>query len=306
MNDLIPNGVWPTMITPFTENKLVDYDALEQLIEWYIQQGVAGLFAVCQSSEMFYLNLPERVELAKFIVSKTAGRVPVITSGHISDSFEEQVNEIKQISATGITAFVLVSNRLATEQEDDEVWKKNMERILVEIPDVSFGIYECPYPYKRLVTPELLQWCIETNRFLFLKDTCCDINQIEQRLVVLKDTPLKLFNAHTGSLLASVKHGAAGFSGVMANFHPDLYVWLLNHWQQSPKKAEQLQYSLSLASLIESQHYPMSSKYYLQHEGLSCLIYCRAKDVIDFSWSHQNMADQLFEYSKQLREQYIV
>ena len=47
-----PGGVWPVMLTPFTEENQVDYPALKELVEWYIENGVDGLFAVCQSSEM--------------------------------------------------------------------------------------------------------------------------------------------------------------------------------------------------------------------------------------------------------------
>lgn len=37
------NGVWPVMLTPFTDDNRVDYDSLEKLINWYIENGVAGL-----------------------------------------------------------------------------------------------------------------------------------------------------------------------------------------------------------------------------------------------------------------------
>ena len=40
------------MITPFKEDLSVDYKALDALTEWFIESGTAGLFAVCQSSEM--------------------------------------------------------------------------------------------------------------------------------------------------------------------------------------------------------------------------------------------------------------
>ena len=69
------------MLTPFTDNNEVDYHALEQLINWYIENGVDGLFAVCQSSEMVYLSLEERIEIASFVKQKAKGRVPVIASG---------------------------------------------------------------------------------------------------------------------------------------------------------------------------------------------------------------------------------
>ena len=43
----------------------------------------------CQSSEIFFLSLEERIEVAKFVVERAAGRVPVVASGHISDSIED-------------------------------------------------------------------------------------------------------------------------------------------------------------------------------------------------------------------------
>lgn len=66
MTALIPDGVWLTMITPFTAQNTIDYGGLTQMIEWYLQNQVDGLLAVCQSSEMFYLSLNERIELARF------------------------------------------------------------------------------------------------------------------------------------------------------------------------------------------------------------------------------------------------
>jgi 4-hydroxy-tetrahydrodipicolinate synthase len=68
------------MITPFTANGQIDYPGLGRLVEWYIDHGSDALFAVCQSSEMQFLNLEERVELAAFVKKSAAGRVPVIAS----------------------------------------------------------------------------------------------------------------------------------------------------------------------------------------------------------------------------------
>ena len=53
MEKQFQNGMWPVMLTPLQQNGDVDYPALEELINWYIKEGSAGLFAVCQSSEMF-------------------------------------------------------------------------------------------------------------------------------------------------------------------------------------------------------------------------------------------------------------
>ena len=51
---------------------------------------------------------------------------------------------------------------------------------------------------------------------------------------------MKLYNANTATLLESMREGAAGYSGVMANFHPELYVWLTENWKNEPEKTELL------------------------------------------------------------------
>ena len=51
-----PDGVWPVMLTPFTAEGKIDYPALRRLVDFYIDSGVSGLFAVCQSSELFFLD----------------------------------------------------------------------------------------------------------------------------------------------------------------------------------------------------------------------------------------------------------
>ncbi|GAA4878077.1 dihydrodipicolinate synthase family protein [Paenibacillus vulneris] len=303
MKHSIPNGVWPTMITPFTDSDEVDYFALEQLIEWYIGQGVHGLFAVCQSSEMFFLSLEERVQVARFVKQRAAGRVPVIASGHVSERFEDQVEELKRMADTGVDAVVLVSNRLAAPEESDELWVQRTRKLLDRIPDVPFGIYECPYPYKRLLSPAMLEWCASTGRFLFLKDTCCDLSGIANKLDAVKGSSLQIFNANSATLLESLRLGAAGFSGVMANFHPDLYVTLTELWKNDPDQAEKLQSFIGPASLIELQMYPVNAKYHLQQRGLPIKIHCRSKDVTAFRENHRLEVRQLDSLYKLFKEQ---
>ena len=117
----------------------------------------------------------------------------------------------------------------------------------------SLGLYECPYPFKWVLGEQELAFCANTGRFHFLKDTCCDLARIRQRLTQLEGNELKLFNANTSTLLDSLRAGAAGFSGVMANFHPELYVWLCDHYAEDPSRAEMLQSFLTLASQLEKQ-----------------------------------------------------
>lgn len=271
MNHDFHNGVWPVMLTPFTEETEIDEAALEELIEWYLNCGSAGLFAVCQSSEMFLLSLEERVRLARRIVEAVHGRVPVIASGHVSYSLSEQIQELQRMSDTGVDALILISNRLAFENESDDVFLRNLESILRELPEsLPLGFYECPYPYKRILSEEVIRFCAQSGRFYFLKDTSCSMSNIRRKLALLQGSKMKLFNANTSTLLESLRAGAAGFSGVMANYHPELYVWLCRNWEKHPEMAGHLQGILTMCSLLELKNYPASAKYYLHKErGLS-------------------------------------
>lgn len=258
----------------------MDYEALGKLVDWYIEKGVNGLFADCQSSEMFFLSLEERVKIGEFVKKHADGRVPVVTSGHISDSLEDQAKELTAIAGTGADAVILLTNRLAKENESDEVWLENLKKLLEMIPkDVPLGFYECPYPYKRIISPELLKWCANTGRFYFIKDTSCDIENMKAKLEVIKGTNLKLFNANTSTLLETLELGASGYSGVMANFHPELYVKLCNIYKENPSKARKIADFLTVASLIERQVYPVNAKFYQKSIGNFNSIMTRTRDI---------------------------
>lgn len=275
-----PGGVWPTMITPYKLDGSVDYNALKKMVDWYIENKVQGLFAVCQSSEMFFLSLEERIEIAKFIKLYTNGRVPVIASGHVSDKIEDQITELNKMAETGVDAIILITNRLAAENESDKVFIENLEKILDALPkEMPLGFYECPYPYKRLISPEILKFCIQTGRFYFIKDTSCDVENIREKMSFIKGTQLKLYNANAATLLETLPLGVEGYCGVMANFHPALYDWLLKNWKTEPRKSKELMNFLSLASQIERQLYPVNAKYHFGLEGIELQCSSRSKDA---------------------------
>jgi 4-hydroxy-tetrahydrodipicolinate synthase len=45
------------------------------MVEWYIASGCTGLFAVCQSSEMYHMTDEERLAVARAVVKQADGRV---------------------------------------------------------------------------------------------------------------------------------------------------------------------------------------------------------------------------------------
>ncbi len=270
MSDLtFPNHVWPTMLTPFTAHGEVDRTALEALTSWYIDHKVSGLFALCQSSEIFTMSLTEKLDVLRTVQVAAAGRVPVIASGHTSWALSDQIDELTALADLSPAALILISNRLASPDEDDRVFLARLAAIMKVLPsDLPLGFYECPFPYKRLLSAEILRFMAESGRFAFVKDTCCDIATIRERLDILDGSSVKLFNANTATLLESLDAGAAGYSGVMANFHPDVYDWLCRNHVTQPDLAGEVQSLLTMCSFVELKGYPANAKLALQLAGL--------------------------------------
>jgi len=270
-------GIIPVMLTPFTDDNAIDWDGYAALIEWYIANGAEGLFAVCQSSEMQFLSLEERVALASFTKEVVAGRIPVVASGHVSSSLEDQKAELAAVAATGIDGLVLVTNRLAAAEEGADVLRANLEMLLDFLPkDLPLGLYECPAPYRRLLTDEEISYCAGTERFALLKDVSCDLDTVKRRVALTAGSSLTINNANAAIAWPAMRAGASGFCGVFNNIHPDLYRWLQDHGVANPELAEDLAVFLVLAACTEPMGYPKLAKLYHQRLGTFSSTHSRA------------------------------
>jgi 4-hydroxy-tetrahydrodipicolinate synthase len=167
--------------------------------------------------------------------------------------------------------------QLADKDEDDQQWIAGAESLLEKLPStLRLSMYECPWPYHRLLTLDALRWAAGTGRFHFMKDTCCTISTIRDRLAILHDSSLQLLNANTATLLASLQAGADGFCGIGANYLPELYAWLCQNYSHQPERAAALQDFLqSTVPLTESPSYPALAKEYLRQQDLKIGTYSR-------------------------------
>lgn len=279
-------GAYPTMITPFKADGQIDYDMVKRYVHWYAENGCDGIFSVCQSSEIFFLSVEERVKLNKTVyetakqIEKETGKLfTIVSSGHVSDSLEDQAYELNKIIESGTDALILITNRLDLNNEGDDVWIANAEKLLSMLPpDVNLGLYECPHPYKRLVTPKILKWCVETDRFYYMKDTCCDMATINERLDIVRGTHFNLLNANCQTLLDSMRAGGKGYCGIMCNFHPKLYGWLCANYEKEPEKAQLVQSVIGTFGFIENGlPYPLTAKYSMNLCGNPTEVTARSK-----------------------------
>ena len=301
-------GAYPTMITPYTDEGKIDFDTVKKYVKFYYDNGCDGIFSVCQSSEIAYLTVEERAELNKTVydevikLSQNGGRrMTVVSSGHVADSIDDQAHELNLIAESGTDALILITNRLDINNEGDGVWIKNAEALLEKLPkDIGLGLYECPLPYKRLVTPKILKWCLDTGRFYFMKDTCCDAAMIRERLEILKGSHFKLLNANCQTLLDSLRNGGAGYCGIMCNYHPAIYVWLCKNFEKEPHIAALVQSFICMCGFTEvGLAYPLTAKYHMGLCGIPTVNYSRnrrSEELTDYARDCMKQMKLLSDY----------
>jgi 4-hydroxy-tetrahydrodipicolinate synthase len=291
------NGIMPVMLTPFTEQNEIDWAGLEQLVEWYIGHGADALFAVAQSSEMQFLSMTERDALGRAVVRQVAGRMPVAVSGHISDDLDAQVEELTVAARTGADAVILVTNHLDPKNTGSaEVFNATLDALLARLPrEVPLGLYECPAPYRRLLSDDELRRCIDTGRFIALKDVSCDLPTVRRRVAMAKGSPLTIVNANAAIAWDAIQAGSHGFCGVHTNYHPDLYKWLLISGNDHPELRARLVPFLVMAALSEAFGYPAQAKLLHQRLGTFGSVRCRAIDfdVRERFWALDAVLDRL-------------
>src|SRR5690606_28820854 len=134
------------------------------------------------------------------------GRVSVIASGHISDGLDDQIAELSAMADTGVGALVLVTNRLDPANAGFDAFRASLEAIMRRLPsDLPLGLYECPAPYRRLLSDDEMKLCRDTGRFVVLKDVSCDLETVKRRVALTAGTSFAIVNANAAIAYEAMK-----------------------------------------------------------------------------------------------------
>lgn len=290
-------GFIPVMLTPFKDNGEIDFDGLTKLSELYIEAGAVGLFANCLSSEMFELTEQERLKLVVHVVKAAQGIVPVVATGTFGGPILQQADFVKQIYDCGVEAVIGITGLLAEAEDADEVFDENVARLLDLTEKVPMGFYECPVPYKRLISPKQLGNLVSTGRVTYHKDTCLDIDQVKAKIAATAGHKFGLYDAYMVHAVESLKAGASGLSCIQGNFFPELVVWLCNHYNNIDLADEVASVQQFFIDHMDVMHhvYPTVAKYYLQKRRLNISTFTRRNDVGDFDAKVKTDVDVLIK-----------
>lgn len=294
------------MLTPFHDDGRVDFDALTRLTEHYLNAGAAGLFATCLSSEMNELTPDERLAVTGHVVQMAAGRVPVVATGTFGGTLPEQADFVKKTADVGVQAVIVISSLLAGTEESDEVWMGAAQELLHQTEGVPLGFYECPVPYKRLLSPEILGELVATGRVIYHKDTSLDLAQVRAKLAAGRGYKFGLYDAYLPHAVESLRAGAAGLSCIQGNFFPELLVWLCRHFDD-PAQAE----AVAAVQAFFTKHmdlmhsaYPTIAKYALSQRGFPISLHTR-RDVGPLTAELRHRTDELLSEYHRLETEWL-
>lgn len=289
-------GVWPIVFTPFFSDGSIDHEGLMELTEFYVSQGVSGVFALGLSSEIFELKPDERLSVVKTIVETVNGRIPVLAMGNFGCTLEEQAVSLERIYNQGVDGVVIGLSLLPREE--------NLGEQLLQLNswlNIPMGLYECPVPEHRLISLEDLSRIAESGGFVFMKDTCRDNDVFEERCHVCAGTPIRLFQANLSCLPGSLDVGASGFCGIIGGIAPRLCMDVCNI-EKLPSEVRKETHNLlmRLQELVVTSAYPASAKHALRRRGIRISCFDRRN-------AHENLTlEQCEEIDKFMAENNIM
>jgi len=71
-------GIYTPIITPFHDDGEIDWDGYAEVIEWQIENGVAGIIAGGSTGEFYALSKEERIQQFKFAADRINGRIELM------------------------------------------------------------------------------------------------------------------------------------------------------------------------------------------------------------------------------------
>lgn len=286
----------PVMITAYKSDGNIDYQGMDRLIDHYLVSGAKGFFANCLSSEMYDLTDAEKLKLTQHVVNRVSGKFPVVATGSFGENMAEKADFTKKMKDTGVDAVILITSHFAEKEQADKEMIKNLEVFLKQTGDIPLGTYECPSPYKRVLSTEVLRFLLQSDRLIYHKDTTEDMGHITEKLSVAEGSRLGLYNAHIGSAAASLRGGGAGLSPIAGNFYPELITWICDHAADpgSKQDVDWLQQKLVETEPLISKQYQLGARYFLNKEGLNLEIKSR-RSGDPLSQAQIKALDQVYE-----------
>lgn len=96
------------LVTPFLEDGSIDFGSLERLVDFHLENGTDGILVLGTTGESSTMTDEEDLEVAKTVIDRVAGRIPVI-GGAGSNSTAESLRKAKALEKLGADGLLLIT-----------------------------------------------------------------------------------------------------------------------------------------------------------------------------------------------------
>ena len=270
-------GVFSLLLTPFHADKSIDWTAYQRHVSWQLGHGPAGLFAVCGSSEMKWLEAEERVELARRAV-KLAGATPVVATANLLPDTAAHAEELRRMADTGVAGVVLVPPPGMGENQDrlGEYFAR-----LVDASPCPTLLYEWPMVKPYFIDARVYGALVRDHGLAGIKDTTCTMDGITAKIRVTGGATV--FQANAPYFSEAVRAGAGGIMAITTTAAADVAVaWWKEETGGRADQADVLHELLVLldCAMVRSDAYPATAKHLAGLRGSRMECACRHPAVL--------------------------
>lgn len=203
------------LVTPMKADESVDFDALEKLIEFHIKSKTKAIVAMGTTGESATLDFDEHREVVRFVVDKTAGRIPVI-AGTGANSTTEAIELTEYAKDVGADACLLVTPYYNKPTQEGLYlhYKKIAET--VDIPQI---LYNVPGRTACDLLPETIGRLASIQNIVGVKEATGDVGRVAQIKALVGDD-FDLYTGDDGTAVDFLLAGGHGGISVTANVAP--------------------------------------------------------------------------------------
>jgi 4-hydroxy-tetrahydrodipicolinate synthase len=248
-------GSLVALVTPFTADGAVDFDALSELVSWHLASGSDGLVVLGTTGESPTITQSERKAIVNAVVAQVDGRIPVVVGTGTNDTQQSIVltQQAKECGADGalvVTPYYNKPPQRALLAHYQAVSNVGLPVILYNVPGRT-GVDLLPE-----TVAQIEQCC---PNVVALKEATGDVARVEALLAL--GTRLRLLSGDDLTASAFMQAGGHGVISVTANVSPHWMAMLClaikdKNIERAKTIDERLQ-SLHRALFVESNPIPV-------------------------------------------------
>ncbi|VYU08590.1 4-hydroxy-tetrahydrodipicolinate synthase [Clostridium tertium] len=202
------------IITPFKDNK-VNYEKLEELIEWHIEQKTDAIVICGTTGEASTMSKEEIEETIKFTVDKVNKRIPVI-AGTGTNNTKSSIEMSKYAEAVGVDALLVITPYY--NKTNNKGLIKHFEAINNEV-NIPIILYNVPGRTGVNITPCLLNELSKLDKVVAIKEASGNITQVAEMKALCGDK-IDIYSGNDDQVIPIMSLGGQGVISVLSNIAP--------------------------------------------------------------------------------------